>query len=123
MAKAHYTTKSGAVVTIEGTPQEVAELVAQLEGTTPRKAENGAPARKGAAKGKALSKPTPVTLISELIDGGFFKKPKGLGEIKSALEESGHFYPVTSLSPTVLRFVRKRQLRRIKENKRWLYVG
>jgi hypothetical protein len=39
-----------------------------------------------------------------------------------ALEEQGQFYPVTSLSPTVLRLVRKRELRRIKDKKRWLYV-
>jgi hypothetical protein len=62
-------------------------------------------------------------LVSQLIDGGFFKKPKELGAIKTALEEQGHYYPVTTLSPAVLRLVRKKQLRRIKDKKRWLYVG
>jgi hypothetical protein len=62
-------------------------------------------------------------LIASLIDGGFFKKPKDLAAIKVSLEESGHYYPVTTLSPTMLRFVRSRQLRRIKEDKKWLYTG
>jgi predicted transcriptional regulator len=64
-----------------------------------------------------------MSLIIDLIDGGFFKKPKGLSSIKSTLEEQGHYYPVTTLSPVVLRLVRKRQLRRIKDKKRWQYVG
>jgi hypothetical protein len=122
MAKANITTKNGTKVVIEGTPKEVAETVALLQGesigsqpiiktkTSRASTSNGA-------------KTTPTNLIIELIDGGFFKKPKELGAIKTALEEHGHYYPVTTLSPTMVRFVRKRQLRRIRDNKRWLYVG
>jgi hypothetical protein len=58
-----------------------------------------------------------------LIDGNFFRKPKDLAAIKIALEEAGHYYPVTTLSPTLLRFVRSRQLRRIKDKNKWLYTG
>lgn len=120
MAKAHITIKDGTKVTIEGTPQEVAALVAQMKGGI----SNNPPAPiKTSKKGKTQAKATPVNLISELIDGGFFKKPKELGAIKIALEEQGHYYPVTSLSPAMLRLVRKRQLRRIKDKKRWLYVN
>lgn len=120
MAKAHITTKDGTKVTIEGTPQEVAALVAQMKGGI----SNDAPTPvKTASKHKGQPKATPINLISELIDGGFFKKPKGLGAIKIALEEQGHYYPVTSLSPALLRLVRKRQLRRIKDKKHWLYVN
>ncbi|MBI3055426.1 MAG: hypothetical protein HYY77_15520, partial [Betaproteobacteria bacterium] len=57
------------------------------------------------------------------IDGGFFKKPKDLGAVKIALEEMGHRYPVTTLSPVLLRLIRKRQLRRMREQKRWVYTG
>jgi len=57
------------------------------------------------------------------MDGGFFRKPKDLAAIKVALEEMGHYYPITTLSPTLLRLVRKRQLRRTRDKKRWLYTG
>ncbi|HEY4480187.1 MAG TPA: hypothetical protein VJB58_01830 [Candidatus Paceibacterota bacterium] len=120
MAKAHITTKDGTKVTIEGTPQEVAALVVQMKGGISN--DPPAPVKTG-GKHKGQPKATPVNLISELIDGGFFKKPKGLGAIKIALEEQGHYYPVTSLSPALLRLVRKRQLRRIKDKKHWLYVN
>lgn len=122
MAKAHVTTKNGAKITIEGTPAEVAALVASLSGDTSarqtsRKMIAAPRSRRGATRSG------PVNLIAELIDGGFFKKPKELGAIKTALAEQGHHYPVTTLSPIVLRLVRKRLLRRIKEKNRWLYVG
>lgn len=118
MAKAYVTTASGAKVTVEGTTEEVALLVARLEG-------KGKPTerRSRVSKGGSRPKATPTNLISDLIDGGFFKKPKELSAIKRALEEQGHYYPVTTLSPVVLRLVRKRQLRRIKDQKRWLYVN
>jgi hypothetical protein len=119
MVKAHIITKTGAKITIEGTPSEVAEIV--------RKAgveQSSATAlRSSPRRTKGSQKATPVNLVSGLIDGGFFRKPKDLAAIKIALEEMGHYYPVTSLSPTLLRLVRKRQLRRLKENKRWLYTG
>jgi hypothetical protein len=116
MAKARLTTKSGTVITIEGTQEEVAGLIAQFGAARP-----AASSRKRHPPSNAKS--GPVALISELIDGGFFKKPKELGAIKLALEEQGHYYPVTTLSPLLLRLVRKRELRRIKDKKRWLYVG
>ncbi len=122
MAKAHITTKNGAIVTIEGTPKEVAELVASLEGVVPSR-KTSAKSEKMSPSGSTKSKPTLVNLIAELIDGDFFKKPKELGAIKVALEEHGYYYPVTTLSPAMLRFVKRRQLRRIKEGNRWAYVG
>lgn len=121
MAKANIITKSGATITIEGTPKEVAEMVALLQGTpttAPRRVR-----AKSTTPRSSSAKATPTNLIIELIDGGFFKKPKELGAVKAALEEHGHYYPITTLSPTMVRFVRKRQLRRIRDKKRWLYVG
>lgn len=118
MAKAHITTKSGASITIEGTKEEVAGLIEQFGGGVAN-SQGRSRKRRTATKEKS----GPVNLVSELIDGGFFKKPKELGSIKLALEEQGHYYPVTTLSPILLRLVRKRELRRIKDKKRWLYVG
>ena len=122
MPKAHIVTKNGTKITIEGTPEEVASLAKQLAEPT------GSPAlpKSKPSKGSKLLlqlKPTPSNLIASLIDGGFFRKPKDLASIKVALEEMGHFFPVTTLSPVLLRLVRKRQLRRMKDKKRWLYTG
>jgi hypothetical protein len=121
MAKANIVTPSGMRITVEGSPQEVAQIVSQVRGDEPP-SQNAKPTGK-ATKRSVKEKPSPINLLSSLIDGGFFRKPKDLGAVKVALEEMGHYYPVTSLSPTLLRLVRKRQLRRLKDNKRWLYTG
>lgn len=118
MAKAHITTKEGTKITIEGSPDEVAALVARFEGKTKAVAKRG-DEKKSRGSGKASL----TSLISDLLDGDFFKKPKELSAIRLVLEEQGHFYPATTLSPVMLRLVRKRALRRIKDNKRWVYVG
>jgi hypothetical protein len=119
MAKAQIITSEGTRVSIEGTPEEVAALVARIE------SKKSPPTQKAVQSAKSRekrSKSGPQDHISALIEQGFFKKPQGLGAIKTALEERGYFYAVTSLSPVVLRLVRKRELRRIKEKKLWLYV-
>jgi hypothetical protein len=122
MAKAHLTTKTGTTIVIEGSRNEVAALVRQIEhGAKTSGTSRSAPPTSRARRRQP--KPTPNNLISTLIDGGFFRKPKDLGAVKVALEEMGHFYPVTTLSPTLLRLVRRHQLRRLRDKKRWLYTG
>lgn len=116
MAKAQIVTSEGTRVSFEGTPDEVANLVARFESKRAPKQNQTGHRRDGKLK---LG---PQDHISTLIDQGFFKKPQGLGAIKVALEEQGFFYAVTSLSPVVLRLVRKRELRRIKTAKLWTYV-
>src|SRR4051812_9591335 len=124
MAKATLITKDGLKITVEGTPDEVAALVQKLEGGGGRDGSSSKRAASSARPKKATTaKSGPADLLAELIDGGFFKKPKELGAIRLALQEQGHYYPVTTLSPVLLRFVRTRRIRRIKDNKRWQYVG
>jgi hypothetical protein len=118
MAKAIMTTLDGATVTIEGSQDEVAALLTRLGGNKPtQEHETGSKTR------LPKSKPTPMGLISDLIAEGFFREPRELGAVRLALRERGHFYPVTTLSPLMLRLVRRKELRRIKEKKRWTYVS
>jgi hypothetical protein len=123
MLKATLAMPSGTRITIEAPNEdEVVTLVARLEGLEGR---GRAPVRSSTSdQSQTRSKPTLSGLISEMIGAGFFKEPKHLGALKEALEQNGQFYPVTTLSPTMLRLVRARELRRIKDSKgRWAYVG
>lgn len=122
MAKANIITKDGIKISVEGTAKEVADLVAQLKIDKRHSIPDKEVKKGNPQETPDKTRPTPINLIADLIDGGFFKKPRELSAIKNALAEQGYHYPVTSLSPTALRLVRKRQLRRIKEKKRWLYV-
>lgn len=115
MAKAKITTKSGLVMQVDGTPAEISAVLQDLKRQEEKKA---VPQRKSGRPGPAPL----VDLIGSLVDGGFFKKPQDLAAVKTALEEMGHHYPMTTLSGAMLGQVRKRNLRRIRKDKRWVYT-
>jgi len=117
MAKAQITAPDGTTIRVTGTPEEIAAVVQELRQQQTTSRADGAKARKPRTPRLQL-----VDLIESLADGDFFRKPKDLAAIKAALEELGHHYPVTTLSGAMLRQVRKRNLRRIKQDKRWLYT-
>ena len=115
MAKAQIRMPDGLTIKVDGTPKEIAEVVQDL-----KKAQR----RSGASAGSSASGSGKLPdLIASLVDGGFFKTPKDLAAIKLALEEMGHHYPVTTLSPAMLRQVRKRRMRRLKKADRWVYTA
>jgi hypothetical protein len=116
MPKATITTPQGIQIKIDGTPAEITAVIHDLER---RNAATRSPGRSRKAKSGHASIPD---LIESMTDGGFFKKPRDLAAIKASLAEMGHHYPVTTLSPIMLRLVRARRLRRMKEQKRWVYV-
>jgi|SRR6266498_4891296 hypothetical protein len=120
MAKAHITTPDGVTIKIDGTTDEIAALVAKFRSTV--KLDIRPPAG-GKSRRKGPPKLQLVDLVDSLIDGGFFKSPRDLAAVRSALAEMGHHYPMTTLSGVMLRKVRKRGLRRLKQDKRWVYTG
>jgi hypothetical protein len=120
MAKSQISFPDGTTVKLEGTPDEIRAVIDRGRG----KPEARRPGSSSKIRVKTTSQRIQlVDLITNLIDGGFFKKPKDLAAVKGALEELGHHYPVTTLSGAMLRQVRKRNLRRLKQDKRWLYTG
>ena len=102
MVKANIITKDGSRITVEGTIDEVSKLIELYS------------AHKSTA--------TVTDVVREMIAEGFFNKPRGLAEIKSGMEERACFVPITTLSAIVLGLTKKKELRRIKKEKRWLYV-
>lgn len=128
MAKANMVLPSGAKVTVEGTAEEVAQLLAKVSSPLPG-TRSGRQARPAAAKAspvsaaRARTRKGPTGHILDLRDENFFKTRRSLPDIQKKLEEKGHIYAQSSLSPVLVRLVRARELRRIKEKKGWIYVG
>lgn len=119
MPTASITMPGGATIVIEGTQAEVADLVAKFQAHESQSTKSTA----RSSRGSTSARTGPFDLIVGLIERGFFQTPRELGAVRAALEEEGHFYPVTTLSPLMLRLVRRKFLRRIKSNKRWTYVS
>lgn len=127
MAKANMILPDGTKVTIEGTAEEVASLLSKVSQGGPVVGSGKTPSgTRAVAKTSTTRKKTikgPVGHISALRDEGFFKSRQTLPDIQRKLEEQGQIYAQSSLSPALVRLVRKRELRRIKEKKGWVYVS
>jgi hypothetical protein len=126
VAKANIVLPNGTSVEIEGSAQEVAELLETFSGTTALGGKTQKQATRQGARGKSSGKPRkdgPTVLIGQLAEEGYFKAKRSIGEIQKKLEEGGHIYPLTSISPCLTRMTKRRQLRRLKEDNVWMYVG
>jgi hypothetical protein len=121
MAKATIKSQSGAVISVDGTPEEVSAVISAYEKTSVVGHAKQAIARSKATKKISKKKESASDLIIGLKEEGFFEKPKTLAEIGVALEEQGFLYPVTSLSGVMLGLLKRRQLRRKKIEKKWVY--
>jgi hypothetical protein len=121
MAKATIKSKTGAIITIEGSEHEVSNILAgfdRLAGVQQTKAQM---ARHRAERKEERKRMTASDIILGLQDDGFFNKPKTLTEIAEALEEKGHIYPTTSLSGVMLALVKRRLFGRKKTDGKWVY--
>lgn len=121
MAKATIKSKTGALITIEGTEKEVSGIVTIFERAAAvghAKAEVG---RLRAEKEDRKKRASVSDLVITLKEEGFFDKPKGLTDISNALEEQGYLCPVTTLSGIMLGLVKRRLFRRKKAEGKWVY--
>jgi len=121
MPKATIKSKSGAVITIDGSESEIATIVSAFE-----QSERVVQVRQRVSKMKVERKEqkkrqSAAELMIGLKEEGYFDKPKALGDITQALEEKGYLYPVTTLSGVVLSLVKNKHLRRKKVEGRWVY--
>jgi len=121
MPKATIKSKSGAVITIDGSESEIAKIVSAFE-----QSERVVRVRQRVSKMKVERKEqkkrqSAAELMIGLKEEGYFDKPKALGDITQALEEKGYLYPVTTLSGVVLSLVKNKHLRRKKVEGRWVY--
>jgi hypothetical protein len=121
MAKATIKSKSGATITVEGTPDEVSSIIGTFEKSSEVGNAKSAIARVQKERKTEKKRDTASDLIVGLKEEGFFDKPKALGDIGTALEERGFLYPVTTLSGVMLGLLKKRELRRKKIDGKWMY--
>ncbi|SRR5258706_7142896 len=126
MPKANIVRPDGTKIVIEGSVAEIAALLQSYEGEGRGVKSEAKPHGPKKTTGKTQRKIPrgPTAYILALRDEGFFKTRRSLGDIQKKLEESGHIYAQTSLSPVLVRLVRPpARLRRLKSEKGWAYVS
>ena len=121
MVKATIKSKTGAIITIEGSEREVSNIVTgfdRLAGVDQTKVKM---ARHRAVRKEESKRMTASDIILGLQDEKFFNKPKTLTEIAEALEEKGHIYPTTTLSGVMLALLKRKLFGRKKNQGKWVY--
>ena len=142
MADAKIRLPSGATVDVTGTPEEVAKVLQLLQsrdtpGSEGPETKGGSPGavkakedarrrtkRAGGARGGKTNEGDGVRgYIREMKADGFFKGTKrSLSDVRGELGARGHHYPDSSIASRLLELVQSRELGRIKEEGKWLYV-
>jgi len=121
MAKANIETSTGMKISVEGTADEIAAIVAHVKsGDKVIKSK-----RPLVEKKQRRSENTSITLVSlilKLKESGFFNKPQKIAQVKEALAQQTHHYPLESISTALIRRVKKGELGRVKDGKIWAYV-
>jgi len=130
MTKANLVLPGGTKVSIDGTADEVASLLERFSssGGFNRSTNRRASRARDKLGDRALprtkaTRTGPTEYIRELIDEGYFKTKREISVVRDKLEERAHIYPVTSISGPLYRLVKKKELRRIKEDGGWKYVN
>jgi len=121
MAKATIRSSTGAVITIEGSHEEVSKIILSYEQTSVLSQAKQAVARMKTTRRSEKKREGAGGLLIGMREAGFFDKPKTLGEMEQALEEKGFLYPTTTLSGVLLGLVKRKELRRKKVEGRWVY--
>ena len=121
MARATIKSKTGAVITVEGTEKEVSNILSTFERTAVVGQAKAIAARGHAEKKEQKRRAGVTDLVVTLKEEGFFDKPKSLTDISSALEEQGYLCPVTTLSGIMLGLVKRRLFQRKKAEGKWVY--
>lgn len=90
------------------------DLLSAGDEATKAKPNATARATKQATQKAAKNRTGPQAYVEEMVEDGFFKKPKTIAEVKAELENRGHHIPVTSLSGPMQKLCQKKVLRRQK---------
>lgn len=116
--KASIDRPNGTKIIIDGTPEEVRSILEMFrEPSVDQESESTQ------LEEKKKSKVTIKRLILELKEDDFFRKKRTQREVRDALETTGHIYSDATIGARLLELVRDdRELGRIKEDGKWVYV-
>ena len=136
MATANINLADGTKVVISGSPDEIARVLslyrqAQVPADAPEVTRDDRRAlvvhssvdHKKRKESKVGVRGGAMQHIRGLIDESFFSDRRSIADVQGKLEELGRIYPLTHLSTPLRRLVVKKELRRLRNGKNWVYVN
>jgi len=108
MAKANLTFPNGTTMNIDGTPNELIQVMEKIE-------------KKGKKKLGQKKNEGPLEKLRILIVRGFFNEKRSINDIIEKFSESGFKYRQNQLSKPLLTMTRNEELKRKKENDIYFY--
>ena len=121
MPKANINLPNGTKIIIEGSVEDVAKIISLVKEPRHQPKKTRKPKAKTERTKKKKEKKGPTFYILELKKRGFFKDKRMLEDVIKVLKTKGQIYPSTTISPIMLKLVRKEELKRLKEQKKWKY--
>jgi len=123
MAKAEINLPNGTKITVDGTSDEIIKIQQAFSKNSESKPRKNYIYRNEGIPKKKPSKIGPLGRIRVLIGENYFKKKRTLDDVKKSLEEKAMFYKHSDIAPSLIRLVKKGELRRLKEGGKWIYVN
>jgi hypothetical protein len=123
MAKAEIILPNGTKINIEGTSEEIIKIKEAITHEEKNYSKQNTSSIQKSSSSKRSSKEGPLVRIRNLIEDNFFKEKRTIEDVRKKLEEKAIFYKVSDLSTSLIRLVKKGELRRLKEENQWRYVN
>jgi hypothetical protein len=125
MVKISMKLPNGTSIVVEGSKEDVNQILSTFSITNEKNEKLSSFSPKTNRKTRKGTKPrgTVMVCILELKSRDFFTKKKiSMDQVKNALNEGGHYFRDAAIATALLRLVKRADLRRLKENGKWLYT-
>jgi len=121
MVNAKITFPDGTQIDVEGTAEDIVKIKQRFDEKNDALKNKDTPNKKTGQR--IHSSKGPLGRVRLLIERNFFEQKRTLQDVKSKLEEMAIFYRLSDLSPSLIRLVKRGELRRLKEKNQWRYVN
>jgi len=123
MAKAEINLPNGTKITVDGTPEEIIKIQQSFSKEQGHKTKVNSIDEYNHIPKKKPNKIGPLARIRGIIQENYFKEKRTMDEVRKLLEEKAIFYKSSDIAPSLIRLVKKGELRRLKEDGNWIYVN